>query len=89
LGTFYDAEGNSKKEKFHYEAVAMAGNDVARNNIGTMEAESGNMEQAVKHFTIAASAGDYDSMLNLLILFKDGLISRESIDSTLVAYNNK
>jgi TPR repeat protein len=30
LGFIYDAEGNSKKEKFHYEAAAMAGHEGAR-----------------------------------------------------------
>jgi TPR repeat protein len=30
LGCNYDEEGDSKKEKFHYEAAAMAGNEAAR-----------------------------------------------------------
>ena len=37
---------------------------------------------------IVASAGDYDAMNSLQIEFKQGLVSRESIDSTLTAYNN-
>jgi TPR repeat protein len=88
LGTFYNQGGDSKKAKFHYEAAAMAGDEVARNNLGTMEARSGNMERAVKHWMIAASAGEYNSMYNLIIAFKQGLVNRETIDSTLAAYNN-
>ena len=88
LGSIYREGGDLKKAKFHYEAAAMAGHDDARYNLGCMEAQSGNMGQAVKHWTIAASAGDYDAMYNLLVDFKQGVFSRESIDSTLIAYNN-
>jgi TPR repeat protein len=88
LGIIYDEGGHLKKKKFHYEAAAMAGHEVARNNLGTMEAQSGNMERAVKHWMIAASAGHHDAMDNLLIAFKGGLVSRNTMDSTLTAYNN-
>jgi TPR repeat protein len=88
LGTVYDAEGNSKKEKFHNEAAAMAGHETARCNLGTTEAKSGNMVQAVKHWIIAASAGCYIAMYNLKQAFEFGLVSRDEIDSTLTAYNN-
>jgi TPR repeat protein len=88
LGTDYDAEGNSKKEKFHNEAAAMAGHETARCNLGCNEAQSGNMERAVKHWIIAASAGCYNAMNNMLVAFYKGLVSRDEIDSTLTAYNN-
>jgi hypothetical protein len=42
----------------------------------------------VKHWMIAASAGDYQAMNNCLIAFKQGLVSRDAMDSTLTAYNN-
>ena len=77
-----------KKAKFHWEAAAMAGHEVARNNLGTMEAQSGNMERAVKHWMISASAGHCDAMDNLLMAFNDGRVSRETMDSTLTVYNN-
>ena len=66
----------------------MAGHDGARNNIGLIEDNSGNIERAVKHWIIAASAGNYTSMHNLLVSFNEGAASGESIDSTLAAYNN-
>ena len=88
LGCTYDAEGNSKKEKFHYEAAAMAGDEAARNNLGTMEAQSGNMGRAVKHWAIAASAGHHQALHNLLLAFRTGIVNRDTIDSTLAAYNN-
>jgi hypothetical protein len=77
-----------KKAKFHMEAAAMAGYEVARYNLGCFEAKSGNIERAIKHWTIGASAGDYIAMHNLLIALKKHDISRESINSTLAAYNN-
>jgi hypothetical protein len=80
--------GDLKKAKFHFEAAAMAGHDVARYNIGCLEYNSGNMDRAVKHWTIAASAGDYHAMHTLRKNFEGGFVSRESIDSTLIAYNN-
>jgi hypothetical protein len=46
------------------------------------------MERAIKHWTIAASAGNYNSMNSLTKIFEIGAVSRESIDSTLTAYNN-
>ena len=66
----------------------MAGHDDARYNLGNMEYKSGNVERAVKHWTIAASAGKYNAMKNLLVAFNQGLTSRESINSSLTAYNN-
>lgn len=53
-----------------------------------MEESSGNIERAVKHWIIAASAGHYYAMATLITLFERGIVSRESIDSTLIAYNN-
>jgi hypothetical protein len=46
------------------------------------------MERAMKHWSIAASSGEFGSMHHLRILFEKGAVSRESIDSTLAAFNN-
>ena len=45
------------------------------------------MERAVKHWTIATTAGDYTAMQELRKLFEKGAVGRESMDSTLAAYN--
>ena len=42
----------------------------------------------MKHWMIVASAGDFCAMHNLQMMFDVGCVSRESIDSTLTAYNN-
>jgi hypothetical protein len=77
-----------KKAKFHFEAAAMAGHEIARSKLGFIEAEYGNTERAIKHWSIAASAGEYIAMHHLRNVFEKGCVSRESIDSTLTAYNN-
>ena len=53
-----------------------------------MEAQSGNMEQAFKYWTTAASAGSHQAIHTLLVLFNNSLLSRDTIDSCLTAYNN-
>jgi TPR repeat protein len=53
-----------------------------------MEAESRNVERALKHLKIAASAGHYNAMHELRLLFEGGVVSRESIESILTAYNS-
>jgi TPR repeat protein len=88
LSGFYYEGGDMKKAKFHFEAAAMAGHEVARYNLGILEANSGNKEQAVKHWKIDASAGHHKAMHDLLIEFKEGALSRETINTTLTAYNN-
>jgi TPR repeat protein len=88
IGNEYRREGDLKKAKFHYEAAAMAGHEVARYNLGFTEYTSGKKERAVKHLMIAASAGCFHSMHILQVVFRNGVVSRELIDSTLKAYNN-
>ena len=90
LGSIYDESerGDLKKAKIHYEEAAIAGHKTARYNIGTMDYKSGNLEQALKNWKIAASAGDYTAMHNMTIKFEDDAVSRESIESTLMAYNS-
>jgi TPR repeat protein len=91
---------NVKKAKFHYEAAAIAGHEVARFNIGSIESASKNNERAIKHWTIAASAGHFSAMNELIKLFEEwnkhqlresfekDWVSSESIYTTLSAYNN-
>ena len=66
----------------------MAGHEVARYNLACIEAKSGDMERAVKHWTIAASAGENGAMEFLRMLFKKGHVNSTIINSTLAAYNN-
>ena len=86
LGIYHEG-GDMKKAKFHREAAAMAGHDVAQFNLACYEHDSGNRERALMHCMIAASAGNYKAMLNLQIEFEEGYVSRNAI-KTLTTYNN-
>jgi TPR repeat protein len=87
LGKLYHKRGDLKKAKFRYEAAAMAGDEDARFNIGYIEFNSGNADRGLKHWKIAASSGNYAAMNFIRKFFEDGVVSRESIDSTLIAFN--
>ena len=52
------------------------------------ESNTGNVERAVQHFKIAASAGECNSMKYLIPCFNLGFISRDEMNSILTAYNN-
>jgi len=88
LSDIYYEGGAPKKAKFHWEAAAMAGHEVARNTLGGLENNYGNIERALMHWIIAESAGGYEAMHELRIGFEKGFVSRESIDSSLAAYNS-
>jgi hypothetical protein len=57
LAIIYRKEGDLKKAKTHYEAAAMAGNEVARNTLGDMDMENGNTERALKHCLLLRQLG--------------------------------
>jgi TPR repeat protein len=86
LGVIYEG-GDMKKARFQLKIAAMTGDEEARYLLSGLEAQSGNIERAIKHLTIGASAGDYQAMHCLKMEFEQGVVSRESIDSTLAAYN--
>jgi TPR repeat protein len=88
LGGVYHEGGDMKKSKFHWEVAAMAGDEEARYKLGIMDYNSGKYERAAKQWEIAASAGNHKAMHNLRVDFVEGALSRESIDSILIAYNN-
>jgi hypothetical protein len=58
-----------------------------RSGMVTMEANSGNMERAIKHWKIAASAGCFCTMYHLIHSSKK-VLSAENHNSILPAYNN-
>ena len=90
LGEMLFLRGDLKKGKFHLAAAAMEGHELARYELGGIELnpEFRIVDRAAKHLTIAASAGHYISMHRLRIFFEKGYVSRETINTTLTAYNN-
>ena len=44
--------------------------------------------RALKHWTIAESAGHYNAMHQLLVALKKSMVGTDAIDATLTAYKN-
>ena len=70
----------------HLEEAAIGGHPHARYNLGCKEKEDGNIERAVKHWIIAATQGDDDSIEALMIAFKEGCVEKEVLAAALRAH---
>ena len=79
-------EIDMKNAKQHFELAAMAGYELARYSLGCIEYISGNVERAVKHWMISASAGHDRSMTKIQEEFEEGLIQSDVYELTLKAY---
>ena len=82
----YGVEKDWKKAVYHLEQAAIGGQPVARNNLGCIEMKRGNMEKAVKHFTIAAKLGLESSLKPLKKFYSEGVISKEEFAAVLRAH---
>ena len=91
LSTMYrNGEGvtkNKKKQIYHLEQAAIAGNPNARHNLGCIEERNGRIERAVKHWIIAANLGDDDAIQTLKKCYKGGTISKEVFAVALRAHH--
>ena len=76
-------EKDEKKELHHTEQAAIGGHPRARHNLGCKEIENCRIDRAVKHWIIAATLGNYESLENLKFLYKDGLVSKEDFEAAL------
>ena len=81
-------EKDVKKAIHHYELAAMAGHELARCRLGVIEYKFGNVERAIKHFMISASAGWSQAMEAIKFLFKKRHVKRDLYELTLQAYND-
>ena len=79
-------EKDNAKEIHHLEEAAIGGHPQARNYLGRVETNNGNIERAVKHLIIAAAQGEDHSIKALMIAFKAGLVSKDGLAATLRAH---
>lgn len=70
----HGVEKNRKKEIYHLEEAAIAGDPVARDRLGCIEEEDGRTHRAVKHWLIAANLGDDTALFNLKACRRNGLV---------------
>eukprot|EP00956_Cyclotella_meneghiniana_P015732 scaffold24401_cov42-Cyclotella_meneghiniana.AAC.8 len=84
LGRGVDEDMN--KAKHHYEMAAMIGHVTARHYLGAMEWKNGKHVGAMRHFMIAAKSGYHESLENVKIGFKWGIVMKEDFEKTLRCY---
>jgi len=82
-------EENALQMAFHHISIAaVGGHEVARNNLGAMEASVGNMDRAYKHFMMAARCGMDSSLKMVGKGYKDGHVTKGEYAATLRAYQD-
>ena len=82
----YGVEVNEKKAVHYYELAAMMGNEVARNNLGNMEKKAGNYKRALRHFMIAVSSGNTESLNMIKEMYSNGFATKEDYTKALQSY---
>ena len=90
--SYYNGEGvevDKKKAKHFYELAAMNGDVHARHNLGCMEVEVGNYRRAMKHFILAAKAGNKKSLGNVKDGYMNGIVTKDEYANTLRAYQKR
>ena len=86
---YHDGEGveQNEGEKIHHlEEAAIGGHPTARHNLAYLECRHGNVERAVKHWIIAATQGQDDSMKSLMIEFREGNVEKDVLAGALRAH---
>jgi len=79
------AKDESRGRKYLEGAVKM-GSVGARNNLACIEDESGNIKLAIRHWKLAAAAGDTLSTKNLWVCFHEGTLEKVELEETLRTY---
>ena len=80
------AEIDKKKADHYFKLAAMAGDEVARYNLGVVEEKAGNMNRALKHYMIAAEGGEPDSLKEIQKLYTNGHARKDDYTKALRAY---
>ena len=90
LGLSHDlgngVERNEKKAKQYWELAAMMGHTKARHNLACLEGAAGNVHRAMKHFMIAARAGETVSLDMVKEGFMEGDVTKDEYANTLRTY---
>jgi hypothetical protein len=81
-------EKDTRKETYHKQLAAMAGNVKARGNLGCDEYIAGNMDRAYKHLMISANDGYDLSMKGVQEGHKRGFVTKDDYAKTIRAYGN-
>ena len=86
---YYDGtnlEQDTKKGIHYFQLAAMGGHVTARVRLAENEYNSDNTRRAMKHFIIAAKAGDDMSLKNVKSGYSSGYVTKEEFGQTLRAH---
>jgi len=86
---YYEGKGVEKDESkfvYHCEEAAIGGHPLARRNLGAHEKDNQNTERANKHFTIAASLGDDESLKLLEEGCESGRVKKDDFAAVVRAH---
>ena len=76
-------ERDMKKEMYHLEEAAIAGDPSARFNLANLEGRNGRRDRAAKHFIIAAKLGLDVALDKVKQGFQRGVLSKEDFEAAL------
>ena len=79
-------EVDKEKAKYYFELAAMKGNANARYNLGAVECQAGNHDRGMKHFIIAARAGNEYALETVKDGYMDGLVTKDEYACVLREY---
>lgn len=77
---------DQRKAQHYYELAASKGHVFARHNLGCIEEELGHVDRALKHYKIAAEAGDRDALDTIRRLYARGGATKSDYAEALRAY---
>jgi len=81
-------EHDMGKAMHHYRLAAIGGHEKARCNLGGIEERNDNHRRAMKHFIIAASAGDELSLTAVGKGYRNGFVTKDVYAITLRAHQS-
>ena len=79
-------ERDKKKAMYYTELAAMKGDSRARQSLGVHEYLEGNMERAIKHYTISLGDGFDRSLKAIRGLYSKGYVTKDDYAKALRAY---
>lgn len=82
-GRYNNGSFDEKKAVHHFEQAAIAGHPDSRYNLAKFELFEGNLDRAIKHWTIAANLGHDLSLAELKLRYKSGLVSKDVLAGAL------
>ena len=81
-------EKDEKKELYHLEEAAIAGQPEARFRLGIFEGAEGRFDRMVKHFIVSANLGHDESIQELKKCYVRGFVSKENFAGALRAHQS-